>query len=1081
MSDMNITIDGQSTVAVKAITEVERSLEKLVSTATRNTQVVRDSLNSIGNGRVRSAFLDNFERQLEQAEARARATSDRINRDLTRVGSSAGRGAGGATLGGNAIGAISDAASSAVPGLSRLTSGLGAVGIAAVGIGAAAVAVGAVGAKAIDAASKVEIWKANLLTITGSSQKAEESYAALVNFASKTPFDLGQSVEGFTKLRTLGLEATEEALTSFGNTAAAMGKPLSQMIEAVADASTGEFERLKEFGIKSKTQGDQVAFTFQGVTTKVANNSKAIQGYLEGIGNTKFAGAMERQMNTITGALSNVEDSIFQAFAAMGDGTLGDTIKSILKDVAAAITTLTPSFDLMGTIIGNLVAGFVEFQGALGNIFGQFTTGQDSVNSLNQVLDVTGAAVKLVFDVLTLLANGIAIVVKAVADFIGALSPASAAMDSTGKSAGSLRDQFADALGAMAATAYRIVGGIVSRFEFLKAAVRNVIAGINNSAIDAGVGKFIGITQRMETVDPSAAAAKVTAEYEKMATAAQKVVTQRYKATQEDKKVTPKLDAGTAATPAASSKKDSDAAKAAKKAADEAKKATEDYNKVVKDLTSSKEDLGRTQDQITLLDNLERAGLKRSMDVFSSANKLTRERAENIRKLTQEYLKLSQARKIDTFKSEDSIEKGTAFEPGAEAPNDDDTRKALARYNAYGDEMLRQRLKLRKEFGLNSELSSIQQGLFGQGPDTRNENEKSSDALADQEARTKVRVDGLKRQQRGLDELADAERRLQQAQRDGRKDETTLQSAFGSFEDKAAAGREQVQKRIQDLMGTIDRNAEQDAELQRLLNKFYNLPAGTNAPMPGPDLPDFDAARPEGQRLDDKINVKRSPELDNELAQINERLEARRKEIADMDIAKSKKEELLELEEKIAQTERDNARDAAGQKQQKDALQVAETLYDTMQGLWENPRQAMEQFFSSFLRQIAVAIIKSAILGEKLGGGKGFGSVISGALSSALGFGGARAAGGSVSSGSAYLVGEQGPEIFAPGRSGSIVPHYQISGNGNNSNPNMSISTNITIANTNGQDSEQTALKVAEKQKRVITDVVRAELNRRGK
>jgi hypothetical protein len=38
-----------------------------------------------------------------------------------------------------------------------------------------------------------------------------------------------------------------------------MGKDMMQMIEAVADASTGEFERLKEFGIKASKQGDQVA------------------------------------------------------------------------------------------------------------------------------------------------------------------------------------------------------------------------------------------------------------------------------------------------------------------------------------------------------------------------------------------------------------------------------------------------------------------------------------------------------------------------------------------------------------------------------------------------------------------------------------------------------------------------------------------------------------------------------------------------------------------------------------------------------------------------------------------------------
>jgi diaminopimelate decarboxylase len=68
---------------------------------------------------------------------------------------------------------------------------------------------------------------------------------------SETPFGLAQATQGFVKMKALGLDPTRAALTSFGNTASAMGKDLNQMIEAVADASTGEFERLKEFGIKA--------------------------------------------------------------------------------------------------------------------------------------------------------------------------------------------------------------------------------------------------------------------------------------------------------------------------------------------------------------------------------------------------------------------------------------------------------------------------------------------------------------------------------------------------------------------------------------------------------------------------------------------------------------------------------------------------------------------------------------------------------------------------------------------------------------------------------------------------------------
>lgn len=61
------------------------------------------------------------------------------------------------------------------------------------------------------------------------------------------------------------------------------------------------------------------------------------------------------------------------------------------------------------------------------------------------------------------------------------------------------------------------------------------------------------------------------------------------------------------------------------------------------------------------------------------------------------------------------------------------------------------------------------------------------------------------------------------------------------------------------------------------------------------------------------------------------------------------------------------------------------------------------------------------------GGGGGLGGVFSAVLGS-LGFGGARALGGPVSAGRAYLVGERGPELFVPGASGGIVPNGRMGG-----------------------------------------------------
>ena len=190
-------------------------------------------------------------------------------------------------------------------GIAGLTSGFGKLASAAAGLASISAAMN----KLVSTARQFDQLNAGLLTMTGSSENAAIAFAELEKFAAKTPYTLDQSVQGFTKLVALGLNPSQRAMESYGNTAAAMGKDLSQMIEAVADAATGEFERLKEFGIKAKQQGDKVSFTFQGVTTTVGKNAAEIEGYLQSLGENQFAGAMANRMNTLDGALSNLQDS----------------------------------------------------------------------------------------------------------------------------------------------------------------------------------------------------------------------------------------------------------------------------------------------------------------------------------------------------------------------------------------------------------------------------------------------------------------------------------------------------------------------------------------------------------------------------------------------------------------------------------------------------------------------------------------------------------------------------------------------------------------------------------------------------
>ena len=182
--------------------------------------------------------------------------------------------------------------------------------------------------------------EARMRVATGSTGLAAAELQKLERFAAETPFTLDQVVDGWLKLKNLGLDPNIEALRDYGNIASASGKSVMDFIEAVADASTNEFERLKEFGIKARQEGDNVIFTFRGIETTVKKDSAAIVGYLRSIA-TEVGDGMGAQMDTIDGKVANLEDSFARLARTIGGLGFSDFFMSQLEKAASALDYLS--------------------------------------------------------------------------------------------------------------------------------------------------------------------------------------------------------------------------------------------------------------------------------------------------------------------------------------------------------------------------------------------------------------------------------------------------------------------------------------------------------------------------------------------------------------------------------------------------------------------------------------------------------------------------------------------------------------------------------------------------------------------
>lgn len=112
-------------------------------------------------------------------------------------------------------------------------------------------------------------------------------------------------------------------------------------------------------------------------------------------------------------------------------------------------------------------------------------------------------------------------------------------------------------------------------------------------------------------------------------------------------------------------------------------------------------------------------------------------------------------------------------------------------------------------------------------------------------------------------------------------------------------------------------------------------------------------------------------------------------------------------------------REEAAMKQMKATQEEVNSLgRDVLGGLISDLRSGTDaaMSFENALNRVADKFIDMA-LNSVFGGFGGGGGGLFGSL-----FGGFRANGGPVHAGKAYVVGERGPELFAPGRSGTVIP-----------------------------------------------------------
>lgn len=262
---------------------------------------------------------------------------------------------------------------------------------------------------AVQVASNFEQLQQRLITVTGSADAAKEAFEFDKVRAAASPYDLEAEIEATAQLHSFRQEA-EKLLPVVENLAAERGKSLQESALVFAKAAAGGaegFESLhNDYGIITRdllefgaVEG-KVAGQLSHAEQDIDKNRDALVRLIQ----TNFGGAVARQSQTLTGAMSALQDAVHSAAASFGE--------TLIPSLTSGLRTLTSFVDFVSNTLPTgskqAIAGIVAIGGAIGIMGAGLAAGVTGLLLLQAQLLTTSAALNTQFPAAAAVAAGAA-------------------------------------------------------------------------------------------------------------------------------------------------------------------------------------------------------------------------------------------------------------------------------------------------------------------------------------------------------------------------------------------------------------------------------------------------------------------------------------------------------------------------------------------------------------------------------------------------------------------------------------------------------------------------------------------------
>jgi hypothetical protein len=293
------------------------TLQDKVSAAARKIVGAVKTIQKGFAGIQRTNAKSNLSKQFTDAEAKSR----RLRQELTKLKSSL----------------------QGVHGSAKQLFGRG--GLLAMAVGGGKVAAASSILPGLRTAADFEKYTAMLKGTLKAGESLAEHQDNIFRYEAASPFNLEEVTRGYVRLKRLGIDPMAGAMRAAGDAAATNGTDFMQAIEAIADAKTKEFDRLKEFGITTESSKGKAIFTYtdrfgeQKQMTANLNDQLGLVTAITKIWGESFGGATD-ELAKGWGGLSSSVESFRQKFELLVmNGGPFERLKGLLSDLLKNLQT----------------------------------------------------------------------------------------------------------------------------------------------------------------------------------------------------------------------------------------------------------------------------------------------------------------------------------------------------------------------------------------------------------------------------------------------------------------------------------------------------------------------------------------------------------------------------------------------------------------------------------------------------------------------------------------------------------------------------------------------------------------------